>query len=346
MSLLYGFYDSLDGDRTYNSETFSIPFSHIIAPGVFANYGAQYRVTAGDGMTVNVAKGASWWGDTWTRLDEPLLLTFGASDASLGRVDRVVLRHDKRPSVRSNFVTILRGVPAGAPIPTTLTNSGGISDMLIADVKIPAGSTGIVQNNITYYVGKSKTPFVTAPMTSVDISPIVSDLNGQFNDWFQTIQSLLAGDVAANLAQQTSDLAKANTDLAARIKALETKPAADEKDTGWIPVTVNSSWKQTGEFSARVLGKGLYFAGTFQRVAKPTVNADVALPILDWPPAIKNALTSVGWGAMTRGVGSFASPTGFAGELFANSTSLLMSYRTRNPNAGEWMTGHITGAIT
>lgn len=103
------------------------------------------------------------------------------------------------------------------------------------------------------------------------------------------------------------------------------------------------------EADGRVLGKGPRQGAVFrrhvQRVARPTVNADAALPSLIGPRNQECADLCDGWGAMTRGVGSFASPTGLAGELFANGTSLLMSYRTRNPNAGEWMTGHITGAI-
>ena len=56
---------------------------------------------------------------------------------------------------------------------------------------------------------------------------------------------------------------KASWAVSAQLMSYGTMKEMDENNT------------QTGEFSARVLGKGLYFAGTFQRVSRPTVNADV-----------------------------------------------------------------------
>lgn len=345
MALQFGFYDSLNGDRVYNAEEFSIPFSHIIEEGVFANYGLQYKVNATGGMGITVDKGASWFAATWSRLDAPQAMQITAAAPSFPRIDRVVLRHSSKPSERANYLTILQGVPASVPAPMALANGDGVYDMLIADIRVPAGATEIAAGNITRYPGTAKTPYVTAPLTSVDVSPIIEQFNETFDAWFESIQTLLEGDVAANLALKVQALEAADTSIVKDMKTLESKIATREADTGWVPVSVLSGWKTTGAYSARVIGNKLYFSGTQQRTKKSTSSVSIAIKIADWPTVIKDALLAAGWDSSYRAMGNGNSTTGHYCLMSASSDGLWMQYRNRNPNVGEWVSSYINGGI-
>ena len=57
MSVTYGFYNSLNGDRKYNAEQVSSLFDGLIIDGVFASVGMAFAVKATTGITVNVGIG-------------------------------------------------------------------------------------------------------------------------------------------------------------------------------------------------------------------------------------------------------------------------------------------------
>ena len=44
MAISSGFYNSVNGDRTYDADQFGSLFDGIIAPGVFPNVGDKFRV--------------------------------------------------------------------------------------------------------------------------------------------------------------------------------------------------------------------------------------------------------------------------------------------------------------
>ena len=59
MAVTYGFFDSINGDRTYNADDIGNYFLKLISNGVFATPSTSLQVQATTGMTVNVAAG---WG--------------------------------------------------------------------------------------------------------------------------------------------------------------------------------------------------------------------------------------------------------------------------------------------
>ena len=68
MAFSYGFYNSLNGDRKYDSEDLSRMFDGIIYDGVIGAVGDTFAVKAGTGNTVNVSSGRAWFNHTWTCL--------------------------------------------------------------------------------------------------------------------------------------------------------------------------------------------------------------------------------------------------------------------------------------
>ena len=60
MSVTYGFYNSLNGDRKYNAEQISSIFDGLIVDGVFASIGTAFSVKAAGGLTINVGIGKAY----------------------------------------------------------------------------------------------------------------------------------------------------------------------------------------------------------------------------------------------------------------------------------------------
>jgi hypothetical protein len=75
-------------------------------------------------------------------------LAIAASDPSLPRIDRVVLRLD--PSANTIILAVLQGVPDAAPAPLALTQTDGdVYEFPVALVSVEAGVTTIAPGNIT-----------------------------------------------------------------------------------------------------------------------------------------------------------------------------------------------------
>ena len=76
MPIVSGFYNSVNGDRKYDSEQFGSLFKGVFNEGVFPNVGQLFRVKAvGEGMKVEVGTGRAWLFDHWVENTGPETLT-------------------------------------------------------------------------------------------------------------------------------------------------------------------------------------------------------------------------------------------------------------------------------
>ena len=57
MSLEYGFFNSVGGDRKYNADDMSSYYQGLISDGVVNHYEDSMQVISGEGMNVIVSKG-------------------------------------------------------------------------------------------------------------------------------------------------------------------------------------------------------------------------------------------------------------------------------------------------
>jgi len=64
LSVTYGFYNSVNGDRKYDAIQVSSIFDGIVKDGIFMSIGTSFRVKAASGMTVNVGVGRAWFNQT------------------------------------------------------------------------------------------------------------------------------------------------------------------------------------------------------------------------------------------------------------------------------------------
>ncbi len=153
MSVTYGFYNSLNGDRKYDAIQLSSLFDGLITDGVFASIGTAFAVKAATGNTVNVGIGKAWFNHTWTLNDAVLPLEAPVSDVLLDRIDAVVLEVDSSEFVRANSIKFVQGTPSSQPVRPTMASSETLHQYPLCYIYRAAGSTEITQADITNMVG-------------------------------------------------------------------------------------------------------------------------------------------------------------------------------------------------
>lgn len=195
----FGFYNSLGGDRKYNSVQISRLFEGIINDGVFASIGDSLMVTDGaGGMTVNVGTGRAWFNNTWNDNDAIMPIALDASEAILNRIDAIVLEVKDASDVRTNSIKKITGTPGSVPAAPVMINTTGHHQYTLATIAVNAGVTEITSAMITNKVGTVDCPFVTV----VGLDALLPVWENEFDVWFAALQAQMAGDVATNLQNQ------------------------------------------------------------------------------------------------------------------------------------------------
>ncbi len=223
MTITYGFYDSLSGDRKYNAKQMSQLFKGIISDGVFSTVGGGLVVTVNSGMTLNVASGRAWFNSTWTDNDATAVVTVLASEAVLNRIDSVVVEVNSDTAVRANSIKVIKGTPATTPVAPTLSHTATLNQYSLANIYVGAGVTSIGVGNITNMIGTAGTPFATGAVPTFDFGPFLTSWQSQFTTWFNNLVNQLSGSQVTNLQAQIDALTANKLDKA-----------------NWVPVS--SAW--------------------------------------------------------------------------------------------------------
>jgi hypothetical protein len=210
MSLTCGFYNSIDGDRKYDSPQMSSLFDGIIRDGVFMSIGTCLVVTPGGGMNLTVGAGRAWFNHTWTYNDAAMVLSLDQSDLVSPRIDAVVLEINSLNDVRTNTIKKITGTPGTYPARPTWTNTPAVHTYPLAYVLVPTGATENTTGNITNMVGTSDCPFVTGPLTGINSDTLLTQWNAQFGVWFQHMKDQLDTDAAGHLQNEVDALVAAD----------------------------------------------------------------------------------------------------------------------------------------
>lgn len=238
MAVSFGFYNSLNGDRKYTAVQFSYLFNSLIKDGIFMHVGEHLNVKEGTGMQVNVGSGFAWFNSTWTRNDADYPINISISDLLQVRIDAIVLEVNETVSSRTNSIKVITGTPASDPQKPTLTNTNDIHQYPLAYVTVGVGVTSITQANIENCIGTDPCPFVTGVLDTIDATTLIAQWEAQFNEWFESLEDTLTGDVAGNLLNMIQQNSAAINAIAAKYEA---KLSLD----GWVAST---SEEQAGEY--------------------------------------------------------------------------------------------------
>ena len=217
MSVTYGFYNSIKGDRKYNALEMSSIFDGIIVDGVYMSIGDALNVKSSGGMGITVGIGRAWFNHTWTLNDSLLPLTLANSDVLLNRIDAIVLEVNNNTEVRKNTIKILKGPPSSKPVKPTMTEGELLNQHPLAYISIPAGATSISQSNIENAVGTSACPYVTGVLKGMDIDKLVAQWGAQWAEWLSSNTDAWKAFMSDNTNEWKSFMAKNKNEWSALI---------------------------------------------------------------------------------------------------------------------------------
>ena len=152
--LWYGHFDSTPEDeRELLAEDWAKYIRAFISDGV-RNGGTTLQVEAGGGMSVKINPGIGNVQGYIIYVDEdgngPYYdVPMSASNPSLPRIDRIVLRLDRTIQNLAIIPTVLIGAASSNPQPPALTRNANIYELSLARVRVNAAVVQIFDNNIT-----------------------------------------------------------------------------------------------------------------------------------------------------------------------------------------------------
>lgn len=197
MALSYGFYNSYNGDRKYNTEQISSMFDGIIQDGIFEEIGEKFAVIPGDGLQVIVKSGKAWFDRTWLVNDAWYPVNLPGADLSRSRIDAIVIETDHTQAVRKTSIKVVSGSPAAIPSKPTMVKTELINQHPLAYVTVGDNATQITSANIELRTGFDECPWITGVLR-------VTSIEDLFNTWaaqFQTFQNSKEQDYQAFLSQ-------------------------------------------------------------------------------------------------------------------------------------------------
>jgi len=203
LSVTYGFYNSVNGDRKYDAIQVSSIFDGIVKDGIFMSIGTSFRVKAASGMTVNVGVGRAWFNHTWTYNNAILPLTLGASSSTGDRIDSVILEVNATESVRVNSIKVLKGTVSSSPKAPTLTNTSTVHQYRLANISVKANAKAITQSMITDLVGTGSAPYITGILKTVNTDDLIAQWQSEWEEYIRTQEQ----DSAQWVADFENDLA-------------------------------------------------------------------------------------------------------------------------------------------
>ena len=189
MAVTYGFFDSINGDRTYNADQISEYFLKLISNGVFATPSNSMQVTATTGLNVKVSPGWGFIKCKWVKNDNDLALQLDTADTTFARIDRVVLHLDTNETNRHITIEVKKGTPAATPAPPAVTRLNGVYELSLAQIAVAANATSITQANITdERADTSVCGYVTGLIDQIDTTNLFAQFTAAFNTWFDGIK--------------------------------------------------------------------------------------------------------------------------------------------------------------
>lgn len=213
MAITSGFFNSINGDRTYNAEQMTTYFEGLVSDGIYENIGDKFVVTAGTGMSVNIGSGRALVKSHWIKNDATLTLTLDAADVQLSRVDAIVLRLDQTENGRNIDIAIKKGEPSQRPTAPPVTRTNSVHELMLATITVNKSTTQIVQSNISDRRSSSQCGWVTGIIKQVD----TSDLFLQWQAAYENYYAQATAEFDAYMAAKQTEFARWFSSLAATL---------------------------------------------------------------------------------------------------------------------------------
>lgn len=233
----YGlFWNSDNGDRSYNADSFETWLKKFFTSGVF---NGELEVTEYSGVTVAVSGGYTNVDGKVMFFEQSMQVTLDAPNSTYPRIDTIVVQRDNVN--RQITIEKVTGAYSGAsPQPTAPVRTAEIYQLVLAQIYVGAGVSVISQADITDTRADSDIcGYVTGTVEEIDFSQITAqfesyyaqfkntqeadfeewsteqraemeewseDQTEMFTDWFDHMKGQLTEDAAAHLQAEIDEI--------------------------------------------------------------------------------------------------------------------------------------------
>lgn len=191
INITSGFYNSINGDRTYSANDMNKPYKRVITEGIFATPqgtpSIDFQVlSANNAMNIIVKKGEGLLGNRWIELESDTVITVGSNTGITPRRDSIIIRVDNTQSGRVAQVIYREGTANSNPMSPNLVNTDTIKEIRVANIYVVAGTTWISQDVITDLRGSVECPWITSLIKQVDTSTLYAQWQKAYQDYYDT----------------------------------------------------------------------------------------------------------------------------------------------------------------
>ena len=200
----YGFFfNSINGDRVYDADSFSTWLRKFFTSGVFEG---ELAVTAAEGMAVEVGSGYANVDGKVRFFNSPQTIALSPANSTYPRIDTIAVeRNDVDRKIVLKYIT---GQYSGnTPSPTERQWGNGVYQLVLAQIYVGAGATSISQANISdTRPDSSLCGYVVGTVEEIDLSQILAQSQEQFAEWFDRMKGQLSEDAAGNLQSEIDSI--------------------------------------------------------------------------------------------------------------------------------------------
>lgn len=188
----FGMFNSINGDRKYKAEDFAQYFATFIGNGIFVKPSDCLQILAISNSTnVIVRPGKAWINGYYLINDEDYMIPIAVGDATLNRIDRVVIRLDYIQ--RKMSVEVKRGALSASPIAPALKRDADAYELALADIYVAKGALTITQASITdTRLNNALCGLMHGVVDQVDTTTIFN----QYQSWFNSYSVTKANEFA------------------------------------------------------------------------------------------------------------------------------------------------------
>ncbi len=147
MAIRSGFFNSVEGDRTYDASRFAEYFGALVGNGIFPDPADNLQVVSNDDMTVTIKAGMAWINGYIIINDSDYILNIDAADGVLNRIDRVVARYDVID--REIRFEVKKGDFASEAVAQVMQRDSDAYELGLALINVAAGKVFITSEDIT-----------------------------------------------------------------------------------------------------------------------------------------------------------------------------------------------------
>ena len=200
MAWTYGFFNSVNGDRTYNAQQLSSIFEGLVSDGVYESVGNKLAVQPNNGMVIQITTGRGFFKRHWVNNDAPHTITLEGSDVVLNRYAAICIRVNDNDDTRNATPYVKYSDFATNPVKPAMERSEKINEYCLAYVYIPAKATAITAANIEdTRQDKNLCGWVTGLIDQITPDTLYAQFTAQFNEWFSGLVDIIDEDVETTL---------------------------------------------------------------------------------------------------------------------------------------------------